>query len=58
MKTAITVTGLVYLVRGRESTALTEPIFAGTSSNPSSFALALYSSLWYLVTFSKDYCPC
>ncbi|KAF8334270.1 L-methionine transporter [Cantharellus anzutake] len=43
---AITLTGLIYFVRGHRSTALTEPIFAGTSSNPSSFALALYSSLW------------
>lgn len=43
---AVLVLGLVTLARGKASSSLTQPLFAGTSSNPSSFALALYSGLW------------
>ncbi|KZV90230.1 hypothetical protein EXIGLDRAFT_740819 [Exidia glandulosa HHB12029] len=43
---AITVLGLVKLLQGHESPALREPLFEGTTHNPSSFALALYSALW------------
>ncbi|KAG8897067.1 hypothetical protein FRB99_008474, partial [Tulasnella sp. 403] len=38
--------GLVQLIRGKASASLKEPLFTGTSPNPSSFALALYSGLW------------
>ncbi|QRV85826.1 amino acid permease [Ceratobasidium sp. AG-Ba] len=43
---AVAVLGLIQILRGKMSTSLTDPIFAGTSPNPSSFALALYSGLW------------
>lgn len=43
---SITVLGIVQLARGRASTSLTEPIFSGSSTSPSSYALALYSGLW------------
>ncbi|KAI0957300.1 hypothetical protein AcW1_005735 [Taiwanofungus camphoratus] len=43
---SITILGLVQLARGRASTSLTEPLFAGSSTSPSAYALALYSGLW------------
>ncbi|QRW27621.1 amino acid permease [Rhizoctonia solani] len=43
---AVAVLGLIQIIRGKASTSLTEAIFAGTSPNPSSYALALYSTLW------------
>ncbi|KAH9063314.1 L-methionine transporter [Lactarius vividus] len=43
---SITVLGLVQLARGRATTSLTTSVFDGTSTNPSSYALALYSGLW------------
>lgn len=43
---SITVLGLIQLVRGRATTSLTTPVFEGTSTSPSSYALALYSGLW------------
>jgi len=43
---SIMILGIVQLIRRRETSSLTEPIFTGTSSNPSSYALALYSGLW------------
>ncbi|PCH38054.1 L-methionine transporter [Wolfiporia cocos MD-104 SS10] len=43
---SITILGLVQLARGRASTSLTESLFAGSSTSPSSYALALYSGLW------------
>ncbi|KAJ7632655.1 L-methionine transporter [Roridomyces roridus] len=43
---SITVLGIVQLARGKQSTSLTEPIFAGSSSSPSAYSLALYSGLW------------
>ncbi|KAH7914689.1 amino acid permease-domain-containing protein [Hygrophoropsis aurantiaca] len=43
---AITVIGLVQLVRGRASTSLTGPIFKDSSKSPSAYSLALYSGLW------------
>ncbi|KAF8320042.1 L-methionine transporter [Clavulina sp. PMI_390] len=43
---AVLVLGLIQIARGKTSSSLTEPMFSGTSSNPSSFALALYSGLW------------
>jgi hypothetical protein len=43
--------GIVQLIRRRETTSLTEPIFTGTSSNPSSYALALYSGLWWVLPY-------
>ncbi|KAF8744188.1 Amino acid permease, partial [Rhizoctonia solani] len=45
-KIAVAVLGLIQIIRGKASTSLTEAIFAGTSPNPSSYALALYSTLW------------
>ncbi|TBU65740.1 L-methionine transporter [Dichomitus squalens] len=44
--TSITVLGLVQLARGKASTSLTEPPFEQSSTSPSAYALALYSSLW------------
>ncbi|EUC61696.1 amino acid transporter [Rhizoctonia solani AG-3 Rhs1AP] len=46
IKIAVAILGLVHIIRGKASTSLTQPIFAGTSPNPSSYALALYSTLW------------
>ena len=43
---AITIIGLVQLIRGKESSSLTEPWFKGSSTSPSQYSLALYSSLW------------
>lgn len=43
---AISIMGLVKLGQGQMSPALREPLFEGTTHNPSSFALALYSGLW------------
>lgn len=43
---SITILGLIHIIRGRASTSLTEDLFAGSSTSPSSYALALYSGLW------------
>lgn len=43
---SITILGIVQLARGRASTSLTESLFTGSSTSPSSYALALYSGLW------------
>lgn len=43
---AITIIGLVQLIRGKESSSLTEPWFKDSSTSPSQYSLALYSSLW------------
>jgi len=43
---AIAVIGVVQIARGRATASLTESVFSGTSTNPSSYALALYSGLW------------
>jgi amino acid transporter len=40
------VIGVVQLARGKASTSLTEPLFANSSTSPSSYALAFYSGLW------------
>ena len=45
-QTSITVLGLVQLARGKASTSLREPPFEHSSTSPSAYALALYSSLW------------
>jgi len=42
----IVVLGLIQLVRGHASTSLTESLFDGSSTSPSTYALALYSGLW------------
>jgi hypothetical protein len=42
----VAVLGIVQLTRGKMSTAFTESPFEGSSSNPSSYALALFSGLW------------
>lgn len=46
MQLAITIIGLVQLIRGKASTSLTESLFSGSSTSPSEYALALYSGLW------------
>lgn len=43
---SITLLGLIQLARGRATTSFTTSVFEGTSTNPSSYALALYSGLW------------
>ncbi|KZV62829.1 amino acid transporter [Peniophora sp. CONT] len=42
----IIVLGIVQYARGHASTSLSGDIFAGSSTSPSSYALALYSGLW------------
>ncbi|PPR08085.1 hypothetical protein CVT24_010546 [Panaeolus cyanescens] len=42
----VTVLGIVQLARGKASRSLTEPLFSGSSTSPSSYSLALYSGLW------------
>ncbi|KAI9509624.1 L-methionine transporter [Russula earlei] len=46
VKVSITAFGLLQLARGRASTSITTSLFAGTSTSPSAYALALYSGLW------------
>ncbi|EIN07323.1 L-methionine transporter [Punctularia strigosozonata HHB-11173 SS5] len=45
---SITVLGIVQLIRGKASTSFSQPsqLFTGSSTSPSSYALALYSGLW------------
>ncbi|KAG8967142.1 hypothetical protein FRC03_010615 [Tulasnella sp. 419] len=43
---AVAVLGIIQVVRGRTSSSFQGNIFSGTSTNPSSYALALYSGLW------------
>jgi len=43
---SITLLGLIQLVRGRATTSLTTSLFEGTSTSPSTYALAFYSGLW------------
>ncbi|KAJ7774570.1 amino acid permease-domain-containing protein [Mycena maculata] len=43
---SITILGIVQLARGKQSTSLTEPLFSGSSTSPSSYSLAFYSGLW------------
>ncbi|KAG8833528.1 hypothetical protein FRC17_010560 [Serendipita sp. 399] len=43
---AVTIMGFITLSRGKISTAFKDPIFDGTSPNPSAYALALFSGLW------------
>lgn len=38
--------GIVQLARGKASSSLREPLFAGSSTSPSSYSLAFYSGLW------------
>ncbi|KAL5489909.1 hypothetical protein ACEPAI_4741 [Sanghuangporus weigelae] len=42
----ISVLGVIQLARGRASGSLREPLFDGSSTSPSSYALAIYSGLW------------
>jgi amino acid transporter len=42
----ITVFGIVRLATGKASSSFREPLFRGSSTSPSSYALALYSGLW------------
>ncbi|KAF8956554.1 L-methionine transporter [Flammula alnicola] len=42
----VTVLGIVQLARGKASASLREPLFAGSSTSPSSYSLAVYSGLW------------
>ncbi|KAL4253190.1 Cellular Amino Acid Transporter [Abortiporus biennis] len=46
VKLSITILGIVQLARGRTSTSFTNPLFAESSTQPSAYALALYSGLW------------
>ncbi|KAJ7285797.1 L-methionine transporter [Mycena rebaudengoi] len=46
VKVSITIFGIVQLARGKQSTSLTQPLFEGSSTSPSSYALAFYSGLW------------
>ncbi|KAF7294914.1 L-methionine transporter [Mycena indigotica] len=43
---SMTILGIIQLARGKQSTSLTEPLFAGSSTSPSAYSLALYSGLW------------
>ncbi|KAJ6596927.1 L-methionine transporter [Mycena vulgaris] len=46
LKISITILGIVQLARGKQSSSLTEPLFTGSSTSPSSYSLAFYSGLW------------
>ncbi|KAI1795792.1 L-methionine transporter [Ganoderma leucocontextum] len=46
VKISITILGLVQLARGKASLSFSQPLFEHSSSSPSAYALALYSSLW------------
>lgn len=43
---SITLLGLIQLARGRATTSFTTSVFEGTSTSPSTYALAFYSGLW------------
>ncbi|KAJ7063329.1 amino acid permease-domain-containing protein [Mycena amicta] len=43
---SMTILGIIQLARGKQSTSLTEPLFADSSTSPSAYSLALYSGLW------------
>lgn len=43
---SITLLGVIQLARGRATPSFTTSIFEGTSTSPSSYALAFYSGLW------------
>ncbi|PIL24073.1 transporter [Ganoderma sinense ZZ0214-1] len=43
---SITVLGLIQLARGKAATSFTQSLFVNSSTSPSAYALALYSSLW------------
>ena len=38
--------GVVQLARGHASSSLREPLWEGSNTSPSSYALAFYSGLW------------
>jgi amino acid transporter len=38
--------GIIRLATGKASTSFRQPLFTGSSTSPSSYALALYSGLW------------
>ena len=42
----MTVFGIVRLATGKASSSFRQPLFTGSSTSPSSYALALYSGLW------------
>lgn len=50
--------GVIQLARRKTSTAFTDPLFAGTSPNPSAFALALFSGLWAYEGWDQGRPPC
>ncbi|CCM02379.1 uncharacterized protein FIBRA_04474 [Fibroporia radiculosa] len=43
---SITILGIIQLARGHSSVSFTGPLFSGSSTSPSQYALALYSGLW------------
>ncbi|CAG7846043.1 b(0,+)-type amino acid transporter 1 Short=b(0,+)AT1; AltName: Full=Glycoprotein-associated amino acid transporter b0,+AT1; AltName: Full=Solute carrier family 7 member 9 [Serendipita indica DSM 11827] len=43
---AVAVMGFITLARGKISSSFREPLYEGTSPNPSAYALALFSGLW------------
>ena len=45
-KVLIIVLGIVRLATGKASRSFRQPLFTGSSTSPSSYALALYSGLW------------
>ncbi|KAF8798051.1 L-methionine transporter [Phlegmacium glaucopus] len=46
VKVLVTVFGIVRLATGKASSSFRQPLFSGSSTSPSSYALALYSGLW------------
>ncbi|KAF9644196.1 L-methionine transporter [Thelephora ganbajun] len=42
----VCILGIIHIARGKASTSLTEPLFANSSTSPTSYALAFYSGLW------------
>ena len=53
IKLLIAVIGIVQLARGHVALSLHEDLFAGTSTSPSAYALALYSGLWAFDGFDQ-----
>ena len=42
----VCILGIIQIARGKASTSFTEPLFEGSSTSPTSYALAFYSGLW------------
>lgn len=46
IQSLVCILGVIHIARGKSSTSLTEPLFTGSSTSPTSYALAFYSGLF------------